>query len=97
IGHARAGRWAEAAGCFEGAVRAAEADPEVKPASLARARWDLGLAYGYAGRWDEAEALVRQACAVLEAPECAKEIENLARLRRDKERLDRQLDRRTGP
>lgn len=90
---ARLGQWDQAISLFKQGVAAAAADPTIKPKAAARAHWDLGLAYEYTGRFDEAYFEIRKAYELTSEPEYGQELRNVNKMRHEKEELDKQLRR----
>jgi tetratricopeptide (TPR) repeat protein len=54
IEYAQAGQMDEAVKKFEEAVQNAKTNPKLKASDVARAYWDLGLAYEYSDQFDKA-------------------------------------------
>ncbi|MBF0530485.1 MAG: tetratricopeptide repeat protein [Deltaproteobacteria bacterium] len=92
IEQARAGLWDQAVVLFNQAVAASTADPGIKPKAAARAHWDLGLAYEYTGRFDEAYSEIRKAYELTNEPEYGQELMNVKKMKEEKEELKKQLE-----
>src|SRR5262249_6000163 len=58
IGYAKRGDWKKAQDAFNGGIQDAERNPKINAKVLAKAYWNLGLAYEYAGDYDKATAMV---------------------------------------
>ncbi|MDH5527469.1 MAG: hypothetical protein OEY97_09205 [Nitrospirota bacterium] len=87
---ARAGNWQAAIDVFTDTVRQAERMPGLKPQTLARAHYDLAVAYGYSGRYEDAMAELDVAIRILPDRVFMQEQAKIAQFRRDDERLAEQ-------
>src|SRR5260370_39198305 len=61
IGWAGRGGWKKAQDAFNDAVQSAEKNVKLKAPQVAKAYWNLGLAYEYAGDYDKATNMINKA------------------------------------
>jgi tetratricopeptide (TPR) repeat protein len=87
----RQNRWDEAVAVFEKGVEWAEFDPNLKPKARARAHFNLGQAYMYTGRFDQAAEQFEKSYTLTGEEEYAKQLAEVERRRAEKARLDKQL------
>ena len=90
IGWAERGDWKKAQGAFNEAAQAAEKNVKLKAAQIAKAYWDLGLSYEYAGEYEKAEAMVNKAYTLANDRDMLQEIDNIHRLQADAQKLAEQ-------
>jgi hypothetical protein len=88
---AQQGRWDYAVVKFQEAVRRVETDRTIKKEIAAKAYWNLGVALGYSGKYEEAEIKLRTACSMDRDMRCDQALPELLRLRDDRRRLKEQL------
>jgi tetratricopeptide (TPR) repeat protein len=91
IGYAQAGLWEDALLQFKSAVQVADTNPKISPKVAAMAHWNLGLAYEYTGKFDEAETSIKKAFAISSDSDYLQELKNIERLRSEQEKLKEQL------
>ena len=85
------GELAEAVKIFQGAAAAAEENPKIKAAGIAKAYWNLGLTYEYSDRYDEAVAALKKAYLIGGDKACVSEQEAVSRRQAEQMELKRQL------
>jgi tetratricopeptide (TPR) repeat protein len=81
IGFAELGDWKKAQEAFGAAVADLTRSPEPDRKKLAKAYWDLGLAYEYAGEYDEATQTVRKAFELTQDKAMLRELDGIDSLR----------------
>jgi tetratricopeptide (TPR) repeat protein len=91
INYAQAGLWDDAIVQFKSAVEVADTNPDISPKVAALAHWNLGLAYEYTGKFDEAETCIKKAFAISTNPDYLKELKNIQKLRSEQKKLREQL------
>ena len=87
----RQNRWEEAVAMFEKGVEWAEFDPKRKPKERAQAHYNLGLAYMYTDRFDQAAEQFKKSYSLTGDDEYAKPLADVERRKAEKARLDKQL------
>jgi tetratricopeptide (TPR) repeat protein len=90
INMAKIGELNEAVKIFQFAAKAAEGNAKIKPNSIAKAYWNLGLAYEYSYFYDHAVVAFKKAYALNPKDEYHKEIKNAKKLEAEKKKLDEQ-------
>jgi tetratricopeptide (TPR) repeat protein len=65
-------------------------NPKVKPKTIAKAYFNMGLAYQYSDQHDKALEAFNKSYTIDPSSDCAKEIANCKRLRYEKRKLDEQ-------
>jgi tetratricopeptide (TPR) repeat protein len=90
VNFSKAGQWASAIGQFRAACGKADADPDIKPQLKARARYDLGVALGYSGSYDEGIRELEKAVQIEPEDAFVREIRRIKTFRSDAERLRQQ-------
>jgi curli biogenesis system outer membrane secretion channel CsgG len=90
VNFSKAGQWASAIGQFRAACEKADADPDIKPQLKARARYDLGVALGYSGSYDEGIREMEKAVQIQPEDTYVREIRRIKMFRSDAERLRQQ-------
>lgn len=90
IRHAQMGDMNEAAKIFFSAARSAETDPDIKPAAIAKAYWDLGLALEFSSRYDQALRAFKKAYLLDPVWMYLREQGTVQRLKKNAEELKRQ-------
>lgn len=93
INQAKMGEIQEALKIFASSAWAAENNAKIKPEVIAKAYWDLGLAYEYTYEYDKAIEAFKKAYALAPRDRYIKEMSNAERLRIEKEKLDEQMGR----
>ncbi len=91
IRHAQLGELAEAAKIFSNAAKAVETNPAIKPASIAKAYWDLGLTLEYSNRFDDAAAALKKAYLISPKPAYLSEQDALKQRQAEQDKLQKQL------
>jgi len=87
----RSGQTEEAIALFAAAAAAAESNPKIKAASIAKAYWDIGLAYEYSWRFDQAVEAFRNAYKIDARQMYLDEISHARQLEKDQAKLKEQL------
>jgi hypothetical protein len=87
---AQMGDMKEAAKVFQMAAKSAETTAAIKPASIAKAYWNLGLALEYSGDYDQSLAALKKAYMIKSVPEYLAEQANVQRLRKEANELKNQ-------
>lgn len=87
---AQGGMLEEAARIFKAEAERAEGDPVLEPKVKGIAYWNLGLAYEYSARYDEAIEAFRKAFELSSDMGHLKEVENVEKIRAEAEELKRQ-------
>lgn len=85
VNYARSGLWPEAAEQFKAATQKSPANQG--------AWWDLGVAYEYSYRFQEAEEALKQAAKIAPCDRCAREIQNVRWLAEQRKTLEEQGER----
>lgn len=91
INYAERGEWDEAIRQFRSAVDFVGSKAGLDAEVVAKAHWDLGLAYEYTSRFDEAIAETKKAYEMTMNTEFLAEIDNIKRLRADQAKLEEQI------
>lgn len=89
INYSRAGQWDSAIDQFQAACEKADAMPGIEPELRARARYDLGVALGYSGSYEEGIREIEKAMRINNEPEYSYEIQKIKIFKQDAERLRR--------
>jgi hypothetical protein len=90
IGWAERGDWKQAQQTFNTAAQDAEKNLKLKSDQIAKAYFDLGLAYEYAGDYDKATAMINIAYQKSNDKEMLNELDSIKRLQDDARRLAEQ-------
>jgi hypothetical protein len=90
IGWAERGDWKKAQDAFNTAAQDSEKNLKLKSAQIAKAYWNLGLAYEYAGDYDKANAMVNIAYQKSNEKDMLNELDNIKRLQADAQKLAEQ-------
>lgn len=90
IAYAQRGEWMEAIEKFRAAVDFVDSQPGLKADVIAKAHWDLGLAYEYTFRFDEATAEIKKAYDMTSNEQFLAELDNIKRLKAEQEKLAEQ-------
>lgn len=90
VQYARIGDWDKAIDMFTQAIEYAAGHEKVKPKTEAKARWDLGLAYKFTQRFDEAIEQVTKAFELSGDGDYLAEIRNIEQARKEYHRLKQQ-------
>jgi curli biogenesis system outer membrane secretion channel CsgG len=93
IGWAERGEWKKAQDTFSQAIADSQNNPKIKSEQLAKAYWNLGLAYEYAGDYDSAAVTVQKAYELTNDKDLLRELDNIRRLQDEARRVNEQ----TGP
>jgi len=86
IGFAEQGEWKKAQEAFGAAVADLTRSPDPDRKKLAKAYWDLGLAYEYAGDYDKATQTVRKAYELSQDKAMLRELDGIDSLRQGSHR-----------
>ncbi|TMA17694.1 MAG: tetratricopeptide repeat protein [Deltaproteobacteria bacterium] len=86
IGFAERGEWKKAQDSFRAAAAQVEKNPDPDRKKLAKAYWDLGLSYEYAGEYEQATQTVRKAYDLSQDKAMLQELDAIARLREESPR-----------
>jgi curli biogenesis system outer membrane secretion channel CsgG len=90
VNFAKAGQWPSAIGQFRAACEKADADPGIQPRLKARARYDLGVALGYSGSYDDGIGELEKAVRIQPEDTYVREIRRIKMFRSDAETLREQ-------
>lgn len=90
IQQAKLGEMQEAIRIFAAAARASETNAKIKPGSIAKAYWDLGLVYEYTWEFDKAIECFKKAYSLDSSEAYIKEIKNTEKLRAERKKLEQQ-------
>ena len=90
IGWAERGEWKKAQDTFNSAAQDSERNLKLKSAQIAKAYWNLGLAYEYAGDYEKARAMIDIAFQKSNEKEMLGELDNIKRLEDDAKKLAEQ-------
>ena len=90
IGWAERGEWKKAQATFSQAIADGQKNPKIKTEQIAKAYWNLGLAYEYAGEYDSATATVQKAYELSNDKDMLRELDNIRRLQDEAKRLSEQ-------
>jgi len=90
IGWAERGEWKKAQATFSQAIADGQKNPKIKSEQLAKAYWNLGLAYEYAGEYDSATATVQKAYELSNDRDMLREMDNIRRLQDEAKRVSEQ-------
>jgi hypothetical protein len=87
VRYSRQGDWENAIRQFRGACARAESGGEIHPRTKARAYYDLGVALGYSGRYEEGIREIEKANRIAPEDPFYAEIRKIERFRQDAERM----------
>ncbi|MBS2022869.1 MAG: tetratricopeptide repeat protein [Deltaproteobacteria bacterium] len=90
IGYAERGDWKKAQDTFQAAISAAENNAKIGSKTLAKAYFNLGLAFEYAGDYDKAQKMIEKASDLSNDPDYLHEIDNVRQLQADQKKLAEQ-------
>jgi tetratricopeptide (TPR) repeat protein len=90
IGWAERGEWKKAQDSFTAAIADSQKNPKVKSDQLAKAYWNLGLAYEYSGDYDKATTTVQKAYDLSTDRSMLAELDNIKRLQLESRRVAEQ-------
>ena len=90
VNMAKIGDMQGAADTFQEAAKSAEMNPKVKPKTIAKAYFNMGLAYTYSAQHDKALEAFKKSYALDPSSDCANEIANCRKLSQEKKKLDEQ-------
>jgi tetratricopeptide (TPR) repeat protein len=90
IGWAERGDWKKAQDTFNDAVGAAEKNVKLKSGQVAKAYWNLGLSYEYAGDYDKANDMINKAYTLSNEKDMLNELDNIKQLQADAKKLSEQ-------
>ena len=90
IGWAERGEWKKAQDAFNGAATDAERNVKLKPPQIAKAYWNLGLSYEYAGDYQRAADMINKAYGFSSDKDMLRELDNIKQLEADAKRLAEQ-------
>jgi curli biogenesis system outer membrane secretion channel CsgG len=90
IGWAERGDWKKAQATFSQAIADGQKNPKIKTEQLAKAYWNLGLAYEYAGEYDSATTTVQRAYELSNDKDMLRELDNIKRLQDEAKRVSEQ-------
>jgi len=90
IGWAERGEWKKAQETFSQAISDGQKNPKIKSDQLAKAYWNLGLAYEYAGDYDSATTTVQKAYELTNDKDLLRELDNIRRLQDESRRVNEQ-------
>ncbi|TMA24401.1 MAG: hypothetical protein E6J88_11040 [Deltaproteobacteria bacterium] len=90
IGWAERGDWKKAQDTFNSAAQDAEKNLKLKSAQIAKAYWNLGLSYEYAGDYEKANGMINIAYQKSNDKDMLNELDNIKRLQADAAKLSEQ-------
>ncbi|HWE24920.1 MAG TPA: CsgG/HfaB family protein [Myxococcales bacterium] len=90
IGWAERGDWKKAQWTFSQAIADCQKNPNIKTGQLAKAYWNLGLSYEYAGDYDNATNTVQKAYELSNDRDMLRELDNIRRLQDEAKRVSEQ-------
>jgi tetratricopeptide (TPR) repeat protein len=90
IGWAERGEWKKAQDAFNTAAQDAERNVKLKAPQIAKAYWNLGLSYEYAGDYDKADGMINKAYGLSNDKDMLGELDNIKRLQADAKKLAEQ-------
>src|SRR5919204_342009 len=90
IGWAERGDWKKAQTTFSQAITDCQKNPKIKTEQLAKAYWNLGLSYEYAGDYDSATTTVQKAYELSNDRDMLRELDNIRRLQDEARRVSEQ-------
>ncbi len=90
IGWAERGDWKKAEDTFNQTVADSEKNLKLKPAQIAKAYWNLGLSYEYAGDYAKAGDMINKAYTLSNDRDMLGELDNIKRLQDDAKKLAEQ-------
>ncbi|MDD2806681.1 MAG: tetratricopeptide repeat protein [Elusimicrobiales bacterium] len=90
IRHAQMGEMKEAIKTFHRTAKAAEVNPELKPAQIAKAYWNLGLAFEYSSQYDQALKYLKKAYLLYPYPPYLHEQDSVRQMQKNEEELKKQ-------
>jgi curli biogenesis system outer membrane secretion channel CsgG len=90
IGWAERGDWMKAQTTFSQAIADCQKNPKIKSEQLAKAYWNLGLSYEYAGDYGSATATVQKAYELSNDRDMLRELDNIQRLQNEARRVSEQ-------
>ena len=92
IGWAERGEWKKAQDAFNTAAQDAERNVKLKAPQIAKAYWNLGLSYEYAGDYDKADGMINKAYSMSNDKDMLGELDNIKRLQADAKKLAEQTN-----
>jgi curli biogenesis system outer membrane secretion channel CsgG len=90
VNRAKVGDMQGAAETFQEAAKSAEMNPKISPKTISKAYFNLGLAYQYSDRFDDALIAFDKSYRLDPSGDCAKEMAHCKRLKMEKKKLDEQ-------
>lgn len=90
VNRAKVGDMQGAAETFQEAAKSAEMNPKISPKTIAKAYFNLGLAYQYSDQFDKALEAFDKSYRLDPSGDCAKEMAHCKQLQRNKKKLDEQ-------
>jgi tetratricopeptide (TPR) repeat protein len=90
IAFAQRGDWKKAQDTFQAAIQAAESNAAIESKTLAKAYWNLGLSYEYAGDYDKAMPMIEKASTLSNDPDYLREIDHVRQMQSDAKKLQEQ-------
>lgn len=90
VNKAKVGDMPGAADTFQEAAKSAEMNPKIKPKTIAKAYFNMGLANQYSDRHDKAMEAFNKAYSLDPSADCAEQMAICKRLRAEKAKLDEQ-------
>lgn len=92
ISFAARGEWSDAIAKFQEAIDFLRSKPDVDAETVAKAHWNLGLAYEYTFQFDKASEEVKRAFEMTQDAAMLRELDNIKRLRAEQEKLREQTE-----
>ena len=90
IRHAEMGDLGKAAKVFSSAVKSSETNPKIKPASIAKAYWNLGLSFAYTMKFNQAISAFKKAYVLKPKPAYLNEQQVVRQLKKNWKKLKNQ-------
>jgi tetratricopeptide (TPR) repeat protein len=87
VNMAKIGDMQGAAETFQAAAKSAEMNPKVSPKTIAKAYWNMGLAYQYSHQFDKAMEAFKKSYTLDPTDACMKEIKHCEKLRQEAKKL----------
>jgi len=91
INTAKVGDMEGAIAIFQKAIKNSELNPNVKPKVIAKAYWDLGLAFQYSDKFNQAADAFKKSYTLEPSDECMNELKHCEVLKNEKRKLAEQM------
>ena len=90
INQAKLGDWANAVETFKAAVDSGAKNPKISQSTLAKAWWNLGLAYEYSGQFDEGLKAIKKAYELVPDDDYLHEVKSVEKRKAEQKKLEEQ-------